>query len=272
MLGISNAHPEAVLGDGAGYDLTIADVQPQLAAGGDLERAFGDAARDGTWRGESALRKRDGREIPVEQVLLAHRAADGSPRYFSAIMRDITDRKQAEAALRALSLVDELTGLYNRRGFTTLAAQALARARERGAPALVFYMDMDGFKGINDVHGHAEGDEALKAVADVLRRTFRESDVVARLGGDEFVVFATHGAGQPSDEIARAVEARLGRHLDEANRSLGRPYRLAMSVGVGCRPAAGDGDAAAPEVTLDALLGAADAAMYDVKARRRAAR
>ncbi|AHG91340.1 diguanylate cyclase [Gemmatirosa kalamazoonensis] len=211
MLGL----PPQRSADGA-YDLSMADVQPQLMPGGALEEATRIAAREGTWRGETVLRKRDGRDVPVEQVLIAHFGADGRPTYYSSVMRDITDRKQAEAALRSLSLVDELTTLYNRRGFLTVAGQALDRARERGAPVLVFYMDMDDFKRINDGHGHAEGDVALRTVADVLRATFRESDVIGRLGGDEFVAFAVHGVGdgrggdRPRRDRSHRAAARRG--------------------------------------------------------------
>ena len=271
LLGVPEAHPEAVLGDGAGYELTVADVQPQFTPRGAQYHAVREAAREGVWRGEATLRKRDGREVPVEQVLLAHRRADGRPGHFSAILRDVTDRKQTEEALRALSLVDELTGLYNRRGFLTLAAQLLDRARARQAPVLAFYMDLDDFKGINDRFGHAEGDVALKTAAAVLRRTFRESDIIGRLGGDEFVVFATHGAGQPSAAIAAAVTERLEGQLAAAPGPAAVGYRLAMSVGVALEPH----DPAAPAgdpPSLDALLAEADAALYEEKCRRKAAR
>jgi diguanylate cyclase (GGDEF)-like protein/PAS domain S-box-containing protein len=247
------------------YHLSLADVQPQRLAGGALEEATRVAARDGTWRGETVLRKRDGREVPVEQVLIAHAGADGRPTFFSSVMRDITDRKQVEATLRSLSLVDELTGLYNRRGFLTVAGQALDRARERGAPALVFYMDMDDFKRINDCHGHAVGDVALRVVADVLRSTFRESDVIGRIGGDEFVAFAVHGVGMDPDAIARTVVARIEQRLAAVNGAAGREYALRLSVGT-ANDARPRGAAAS---ALDALLASADAALYEEKCRRK---
>ena len=256
----------------AALGLTMGDVQPQFAVGGAMRAALDEAERLGVWRGETTLRKRDGREVPVEEVLLAHRAADGTPEFYSALMRDITDRKQAEDALRALSLVDELTGLYNRRGFLTVAGQALERARARGAPVLVFYLDVDRFKSVNDRFGHAEGDAALAALADVLRQTFRESDVVARIGGDEFVAFAAHGVGQSSEVIARAVIGRLQAQLAALNAAGRHPWSLAVSVGVAWEPN-GEGAARAiaphdPAAALDALLAEADAMLYEEKARR----
>jgi diguanylate cyclase (GGDEF)-like protein/PAS domain S-box-containing protein len=264
LLGLPEANGEVA------YDLTVADVQPQFLPGGVLEAAQTDAVRHGLWRGETVLRKRDGRELPVEQVLLAHLGANGAPAYFSSVLRDITDRKQAEAALRSLSLVDELTGLYNRRGFLTVAAEALQRATERGAPVLVFYMDVDDFKQINDHYGHPTGDAALIEVANVLRATFREADVVGRLGGDEFVAFAVHGAGQDPTAIASAVLRRVQRHLNAANATGTHPYDIRLSVGVAgeTRPPSDDD---AP-TRHEALLGDADVALYQEKCRRKAGR
>jgi diguanylate cyclase (GGDEF)-like protein/PAS domain S-box-containing protein len=260
MLGL----PSDAMSDDA-FGLTVAEIQPQLLEGGALHEATRRANAYGVWRGETTLRKRDGREIPVEQVLLAHLGANGTPAYYSSVMRDITDRKQAEAALRSLSLVDELTGLYNRRGFLTVAGPALARARERSAPVLVFYMDVDDFKQVNDAHGHGEGDAALVAVADVLRATFRESDVVGRLGGDEFVAFAVHGSGMDSARIARAVVARLQQRLAALNTAGTCACAIRVSVGVAGVPA---GPESAGQSSLDALLAQADAALYAAKRRK----
>lgn len=252
-----------------GYDLSIDDVQPQFSAGGALVAARDQALRDGVWRGETVLRKRDGRELPVEQVLIAHRNALGAPAYFSSVLRDMTDLKQVQDALRSLSLVDELSTLYNRRGFLTVASEALERARERGAPVLVFYMDLDEFKQINDHYGHPTGDAALVEMSDALRATFRESDIVGRLGGDEFVAFAVHGATMDGDEIARSVLARLQQRLDAINATGKHPYDLRVSIGVAGGSSLGDGSAAA---RLESLLAQADAALYEEKCRRKALR
>ncbi len=253
------------------YTITVADFQPQLLPGGALDSAPRRAVRDGIWRGETVLRKRDGREVPVEQVLIAHLDGAGQPRFYSSVMRDVTDRRQTEAALRSLSLVDELTGLYNRRGFLTIAEQTLQRARDRGAPVLVFYMDMDDFKRINDTHGHAIGDQALRAVADVLRATFRESDVIGRLGGDEFVAFAVHGVGMDPATIANAVTERIARRLETVTLVEDWPYTLRLSVGT-ARASNGADEQGAGVPALEALLADADAALYAEKCRRKAMR
>nr|MDQ3811826.1 PAS domain S-box protein [Chloroflexota bacterium] len=256
-----NAAGRRLLGLGnpqVGNALTVKDLQLRLANGETLETGVRTALREGVWRGETALRKRDGRELPVEQVILAHASPDGTVEYFSTIMRDITERKQVEATLRALSLVDELTGLHNRRGFMTLAQQEWKRARCGGWPLLVFYIDVDDFKRINDSYGHAEGDAALVAVASILRATFREADVIARLGGDEFTVLALHGGGG----TVAAVTARLQQRLAEHNASAGRPYALALSVGVAQSAVSALG-------SLEDLMVQADAALYEEKRARK---
>jgi diguanylate cyclase (GGDEF)-like protein len=265
LLGVAGG-PDAVRAAG----LDVRAVQPQFAPGGASAGAVAAATARGAWRGETTLTKCDGREIPVEQVILAHRGADGEIEYLSSILRDVTERKQAEATLRAFALVDELTGLYNRRGFLALAEREWEAARAGGQGAVLVYLDLDGFKAINDTYGHAEGDRALAAVAGVLRRTFRDADVVGRLGGDEFVAFARTGAAGPralehARETAARVQHRLQALLAEATLATGRPYTLAGSAGVALF------DPAAP-ATLSALMVEADAALYDRKrARKRAA-
>jgi diguanylate cyclase (GGDEF)-like protein/PAS domain S-box-containing protein len=264
LLGVAGG-PAAVRAAG----LDVRAVQPQFARGGAHEGAMATAMIDGAWRGETVITKSDGRVIPVDQVILAHRGADGDIEYISSILHDVTERRQAEATLRAFALVDELTGLYNRRGFLALAErewQGACAARQGG---LLLYLDLDDFKAINDAHGHGEGDRALAAVAGVLRRTLRESDVVGRLGGDEFVAFARCGAGADGEsalEHARETAARVAERLDgllaAENVAAGRRYALGASVGVALL------DPDAP-CTLSALMVEADAALYDQKRARR---
>jgi len=247
--------------------LTVGQLQPQFAPGGAEYGAVAEALIEGSWRGETALLRCDGRTIPVDQVLLTHRGADGSVEYLSATLRDITKRKQAEVALRSLALVDELTQLYNRRGFLALAEQACEAVRTAGQGGALFYIDLDEFKPINDRFGHAEGDRALVAVADVLRRTFRESDVVARLGGDEFVAFAPCGSTTTEGvwETVERVSARLDALTAGVNRVGGRPYALKFSTGVAVL------DPARPASIPD-LMAAADAHLYLGKQRGRRVR
>jgi diguanylate cyclase (GGDEF)-like protein len=182
--------------------------------------------------------------------------------------RDVTTResnkdllqRQADE-LRALSLVDELTGLYNRRGFLTLATQQLKLCDRSMRPAMVIFVDLDGMKRINDELGHEYGDQALIETASVLRQCFRYSDVVARLGGDEFVVLAVE-ADPPTGDL---VEARLYAKLDELNRRPGRAFELQFSVGIaGYDPSKSE--------MVEEVLARADALMYDAKRLRGGAR
>lgn len=165
-------------------------------------------------------------------------------------------RQQHEDELRALSLVDDLTGLNNRRGFLALAQQQVKLARRNRRELVLLFVDMDDFKQINDVHGHKEGDVALQRAARVLRATFRDSDIVARLGGDEFVVLAADTGSSAS------IIDRLRRELGDRNEHDGYPYTLSFSVG------AARFDPADPP-TIEELLQTADSMLYEQKRYRR---
>jgi diguanylate cyclase (GGDEF)-like protein len=171
----------------------------------------------------------------------------------------------AQAALQAAhdrlavqAVRDQLTGLLNRRGFADASRQHLAVAQRAGSPFLVAALDLDGFKQINDTHGHDVGDEALVEMAALLKQTCRESDLVARFGGDEFVLLL---AGTPPED-SDAVRERIAAAIAEANAQPGREYQLATSIGM----AAWQPDA---PTSLAALLQAADVDMYACKRARR---
>ncbi|MFN0181373.1 MAG: diguanylate cyclase [Gemmatimonadales bacterium] len=172
-------------------------------------------------------------------------------------IRCAVERQRVVAALRGLTLTDELTGLLNRRGFTTLAHGHLRLAGRTGQRFLLFFADVDGLKAINDQHGHHQGDEALVRAAEALRRTFRQSDVVARYGGDEFAVLALDTSADRGASILR----RLAESIDADNERHPPEYRLDLSVGT----VSLDG---AREEALGALLVKADAALYREKRRR----
>lgn len=213
------------------------------------------------YQNEHRLRCKDGSyKWILDRGMIVARDANGKPTRLIGTHTDITERKQTEETIRELSLVDDLTGLRNRRGFFVLAESQLQLARRLGRTAVLYFADLDGLKRINDELGHAEGDRALVAVADILRATFREADIMARLSGDEFVVLALE---TPHADTAASVQ-RLEDHVNEYNRNARRPARLSVSVGVA---------QAGPESTesLSELLSRADADMYRVKQKRRAA-
>ncbi len=161
-----------------------------------------------------------------------------------------------ERELRHLALSDDLTCLYNRRGFYAAATQQLKVARRNQKPAVLFFCDVDGLKAINDTYGHREGDLALVRTADALEEVFRDSDVLARLGGDEFAVLAADF----SREHERAILNRLQESIQYAGREESR-YQLSVSIGAGWF----DPRNPAP---LGELMEQADRAMYQQKHRR----
>ncbi|MCC7280913.1 MAG: GGDEF domain-containing protein [Acetobacteraceae bacterium] len=162
---------------------------------------------------------------------------------------------QAEriSRLERLALTDELTGLYNRRGIEGRLVERLAEARRHGEPGVLVYLDLNGLKRINDLHGHGAGDEAIRLVAAALRRGLRSSDCIGRLGGDEFaVVLARCPANAGLAKAARLAQAisRLVLLADGA--------RIPLSASIGLAAFTG-------EETASELLAEADSAMYREK-------
>jgi len=168
-------------------------------------------------------------------------------------LRYSIERHRLQKNLHNLTLIDDLTGLHNRRGFLALAEQHLRMIQRRGA-ALLIYLDLDDLKLINDSYGHLEGNRALIVTANVLRACFRQSDILARLGGDEFCVLMTD-AGQGS---AQQVRKRLQHRADFINSLSSWRFRISLSVGFADVPAV-------RQLSLDQLLRIADADMYEDK-------
>jgi diguanylate cyclase (GGDEF)-like protein/PAS domain S-box-containing protein len=178
-----------------------------------------------------------------------------------AIYDDVTERKRMEDEIRALSITDQLTGLFNRRGFQTLAEQQLKIADRTKKELLLFYIDLDGMKWINDNLGHKEGDNALVEVGVILRETFRLSDIIARMGGDEFAVLAIDMTEENADIQMDRLQDQIDRHNGRENQR----YRLSISVGCSCY------DPAKP-CSIDELMASADERMYSEKKRKHGVR
>ncbi|HUF35000.1 MAG TPA: diguanylate cyclase response regulator [Gemmatimonadales bacterium] len=172
------------------------------------------------------------------------------------------ERARLQREVAELSLVDELTGLRNLRGFRLLAEEDFRAALRRRTEMGMAFVDLDGLKNINDVFGRAVGDAAIQGMASVLRATFREADLIVRIGGDEFAVLLRDIG---TDLSLEAIRARLTEQLDRFNGHRGRPYRLEASLGFAHR---------APEqdTSIEALMAAADAAIYCEKMARKAGR
>lgn len=173
----------------------------------------------------------------------------------------VSARWQDLVRLRSLALTDDLTGLYNRRGFLFMASQHIKLAGRMNQSLLLFFMDVDNFKAINDSLGHLRGDAFLICCSHVLKQTFRETDIVSRLGGDEFAVLALEGA----DNTSAAISHRLEASLDALNRNVSSPEKISFSTGMVRF------DPHNP-VSIGELLSLADRRMYEEKtARHRAA-
>jgi len=199
-----------------------------------------------------------------DMIWVEHRlnpiTADDGENFFLGALTDISFRKQVEDSLRELAFLDELTGLYNLRGFLGLAEQQLNIAKRTGRGALLLLVDVDDLKLINDGLGHHVGDQALRDVADLLRHSFRGTDILARHGGDEFGIWAV----EADPESCEMLEARLYRNLKEMVDAGDRPYKLSFSVG------AVYFDPTRENLSLRNLMEKADALMYGKKRSRAA--
>ena len=176
----------------------------------------------------------------------------------TVVSKDVTVLKNLEEELRSLSLTDSLTGLHNRRGFFTLAELQLRLADRRKQGMYMLYADMDGLKQINDTYGHQEGDRALSETANLLKATYRSSDVVSRIGGDEFAVIPV---GTVEDNIGIII-SRFQKNLEDFNARKSLRYPLSVSLGIVLY------DPLKP-LPLEELISGADAMMYEQKKKKR---
>ncbi|MDE6025605.1 MAG: GGDEF domain-containing protein [Lachnospiraceae bacterium] len=166
--------------------------------------------------------------------------------------------KENNQRLSVISQSDELTGLYNRRGFLEHAQSAISNKRNHGKRALIIYADMDNLKMVNDKYGHDEGDFALKEIASILKDVFRRSDIVARLGGDEFTALALINIQDYQNIMHRRINEITLRH----NKACGKPYPIEMSVGI-------YEFVCSPDIDIYDLLASADELLYAEKKRRK---
>ena len=155
-----------------------------------------------------------------------------SPALYAFIYRPIIMQfdqvKKAENLMRELAFVDVLTGIYNRRGFLTYANHLLKLSNRTQRGLILIYADLDNMKQINDQFGHEEGDRALATIADVLKRTFRVSDVIGRVGGDEFAILAIEAKAESLD----ALRKRLNENLKNSQACANPIHQLTFSLGI----------------------------------------
>ena len=204
------------------------------------------------------IRRKDRRYVWFESTSRVVQHSDKQlPPEVISVSRDVTERKENEERLRQLAILDDLTGLYNRRGFLALAGQHLKAARRSKRHALVLFADLNNLKQINDTLGHKDGDQALIDAAHIFNRTFRDSDVVARVGGDEFAILAI----ETDKDHLETIRSRLDSALQLANTDRARPFELSISMGAAAfDPTRND--------SVEELLAWADKAMYEHKRSR----
>jgi two-component system cell cycle response regulator len=164
------------------------------------------------------------------------------------------ERNQLQQSLKALSFTDEMTGLYNRRGFYTLLEQQILLSKRTGQGFYLFVIDLDYLKMINDTFGHPAGDRALMDVADCLQLSFRHHDIVGRIGGDEFAVIAINAAADSVNHIKHKIDYKFR----EQNESTKEPYQLAISIGAAYFNGHG-------EISVQELIDTADQSLYEAK-------
>ena len=226
------------------------DLSPDPA---DLVAAV-DAGTD-SYRVERRFVRGGGEVIWAAASVTVIRGDYGEPVHLLGLVQEITESKRLQADLTRLALEDPLTGVANRALLDERLRVALARAGRHGSLTGVLFLDLDGFKAINDRHGHHVGDELLKAVARRLRGVLRPADVVARLGGDEFVAICEELAGL---EEAHAIASRVEVAISEPIPTDAGPLTVHASVGLALAEGARAADA-------DDLIRRADEAMYRAK-------
>jgi diguanylate cyclase (GGDEF)-like protein/PAS domain S-box-containing protein len=256
--------------------IDFVDEDDRATAGADMAAVAADVPRDAEPRDaapfEWRMRSRKGDRRWIEVVctnMLGHSAVSG----IVLNGRDVSERKQLEAELTHRAYHDALTGLVNRSAFVADVTRAFERRRVAtndqqgpGGGFAVMYVDLDGFKPVNDRYGHAAGDEVLIAVSERLRAATRGTDLVARLGGDEFAVFLDNVSGPADTEV---VAARVCASLARPIRVKGGDVCVRASVGVAFALPLTSDDAASPvhavQSAAEGLLHEADVAMYASK-------
>jgi diguanylate cyclase (GGDEF)-like protein/PAS domain S-box-containing protein len=244
--------PEGPPGGSAYADMHSAEEAAQFAA------IIASVVRSGNSERHEHLSARDGKYFLRSFSPVVGR--DGRVRAVTVVSKEITELKQLEQRMQALSTHDELTGLYNRRGFAGLAEHRLKLAERQGSGVTLLFADLDNLKRINDAHGHLAGDRTIRAAGRILAQACRESDIVVRLGGDEFAILLADAAA----ESAAGIIARIGEQVGRHNAGNAGMPPLSLSIGVGSCTGS-------ENCSIDQLIARADAAMYESKARHHTA-
>ena len=196
--------------------------------------------------------RKDGSEIPLELSLSEWQVADRN--YYTAVIRDITERRRLKEELQQQAATDELTGVFNRRYFQQLALGELKRANRLKHALAVVLIDIDYFKHINDTHGHAAGDQILLTFTKICRNNIREIDMFARFGGDEFALLLPETGYEQAYVVVERIRLAVAAQSIEID---GRPVSITISSGIA--------NLSGNEETFEVLLSHADQALYRAK-------
>jgi diguanylate cyclase (GGDEF)-like protein/PAS domain S-box-containing protein len=209
---------------------------------------------DSRWQGDLQNRRKSGEAYPTRLSLASIPEPDGRISHFVGIFSDNSALRDYEERLKHLATHDLLTGLPNRGAFEAAASQAIRRAEANGGRLALLFIDLDGFKGVNDTYGHAAGDVLLRTIGQRIRHCLRAGDAVARVGGDEFnVLLGDVGGERDVARLARMLLARVGEPVEYDGQSIA----LSASIGISFYPQ----DA----TEVDSLVTHADMAMYEAK-------
>lgn len=249
---------ELSLFSGYSYD-EIMNRNPRIFSSGEHDKAFWKEMwqtmlKGGAWRGDVVNRRKDGCLYSVVQNITPLYDNQGELTHFLAVQQDVSEKKELEREIQYLAYHDVLTGLPNRVLFQDRMQQAISQAKRDKTKFALLFIDLDGFKDVNDMHGHAAGDRLLQIVADRLRACVREGDTVARLAGDEFTVLLRNVS-----EV-KGLERVTRKILDSVSQSynLGEyNATITASVGISLYPKHATG--------VEKLLAYADEAMYRAK-------
>ncbi len=206
---------------------------------------------------EVTATRKDGTRFPAELSISSFQL--NGQWYSAGAIRDITKRRKMEESLLAASITDPLTGIMNRRGFFYFTEKQIELAKRSKRNLTILYLDINGMKAINDTLGHKAGDQALLDITDILKNTFRSSDIIARIGGDEFTVLII----EPQDpDIEKIINKKIHNRLKIHNEEMKRGFNLSVSMGFAHFD---------PKHTslIEELLVKADASMYEDKKHKK---
>jgi len=248
-----NKKAQTVLGLKEAIKFPMEEIHPEWASNLMKQEAIPTAIKEGVWKGENIIVAKDGTEIPVSQIIIAHKTIQGDVEYFSTIARDITERVQLEKTIKKKAYLDELTNLPNRRFLHDELTKYIEDTKAEKKFALLF-VDIDNFKEINDTYGHYNGDLALEVISRRLSRSVRKEDFVCRYGGDEFIIVLPNIA-EPAqiEQLAERIMSVFRQPISLQSQN----FIITASVGISIFPTHGQ--------TVDALITNADKSMYDVK-------